>query len=352
MVKVSIICLAYNQAQFIEQTIESCLGQTADFAYEILIHDDASTDGTSEIIREYSDKYPKIVKATFETMNQISQGNANFLDDMFKRAEGEYIALCDGDDYWIDNRKLQKQVDYLENNKDCHVCFHPVRIEFVDGSKPNNIYPIPNSSSKEFTINELIRRNYIHTCSVMYRRGAFNKIPTGILPRDWYLHVYFASRGKTIGFMPDVMAVYRRHAGGIWWESQGKMDQLMKAHGIEWLGLYVAMKELFQTEPKRRKIIEGSIITHCHSLAKIDHKYKTQLMEAAATKYPQAMAIFVRSLLVDLENLHRHAKKQADIINHYVELSERLQKERDHIEGMMALRIDRTLRKLSLHKKY
>ena len=124
-IMVSICCITYNQASYIRDALEGFVNQKTDFAYEVLIHDDASTDGTADIIREYADRYPDLIFPILQTENQYSKGLTNVSGTFnFPRARGKYIAMCEGDDYWTDDRKLQKQVDYLEANPGCSLCFH------------------------------------------------------------------------------------------------------------------------------------------------------------------------------------------------------------------------------------
>ena len=122
---VSISCISFNQADYIGNVLEGFLNQNVNFPVEILIHDDASTDGTREIIEAYSNEYPNIIKPILQTENQFSKGakciHATY---NFYRSKGKYIATCEGDDYWIDNNKLIKQVQFLENNKDFSLCSH------------------------------------------------------------------------------------------------------------------------------------------------------------------------------------------------------------------------------------
>ena len=126
---VSICCLAYNHAQFIRKCLDGFLMQQTDFPIEILIHDDCSTDGTIEIIQEYTAKYPDLIFPLYEDENQYSRGGAGKMDLYnYRRARGKYIAYCEGDDYWTDPLKLQKQVDFMEANSDYSVCFHNFEI--------------------------------------------------------------------------------------------------------------------------------------------------------------------------------------------------------------------------------
>ena len=117
---VSICCITYNHEKYIRDAIEGFLMQKTDFPFEVLIHDDASTDGTADIIREYETKYPDIIKPIYQTENQYSKGIKISATYNYPRAKGKYIALCEGDDYWIDPYKLQKQVDFLEHMKNVY----------------------------------------------------------------------------------------------------------------------------------------------------------------------------------------------------------------------------------------
>ena len=126
---VSICCITYNHAPYIKQCIEGFLIQETTFPIEILIHDDCSTDGTTEIIRDYEKLYPNLIFPLYEEENQYQKGKASEIDFYnYKRARGKYIAYCEGDDFWTDPLKLQKQVDFMEANPDYSVCFHEITI--------------------------------------------------------------------------------------------------------------------------------------------------------------------------------------------------------------------------------
>ena len=122
---VSICCVTYNHAPFIRKCLDGFLMQKRDFPIEILIHDDCSTDGTTEIIKEYAAQYPDLIFPLYEEENQYSRGGAGKMDLYnYNRARGKYVAYCEGDDYWTDPLKLQKQVDFMEAHPDYSICFH------------------------------------------------------------------------------------------------------------------------------------------------------------------------------------------------------------------------------------
>ena len=217
---VSVVMLAYRHERYIAQAIESIIGQRTSFPMELVIGEDASPDATLEICRRYENLYPGKVVVVSTGENVSRGGNGNLLRTC-RRCRGKYVAFCEGDDYWIDPYKLQKQVDFMEANLDCTVCFHPVVVHWDDRSRPDGVYP-PNAErflSCPPTLNELLRVNYMQTNSVMFRWNSdgrlFDDFPSRELPGDWKLNLLHARQGR-IGFLPDVMAVYRRHADGLW----------------------------------------------------------------------------------------------------------------------------------------
>lgn len=243
----SIICTSYNHEKFIRQTLDGFVNQKTNFKFEVLIHDDASTDRTPEIIKEYEKKYPHIIKPIYQTENQFSKGVSISKEFNFPRVKGKYVALCEGDDYWIDNNKLQKQVDFLEANPNYSVCFHPVKFIYEDKPNKTNIYPSKKLLSEELTFEKLLQNNFIQTNSVVYRWRFNNEdvkdvIPNGIIPGDWYLHLCHAKVGK-IGALKDVMSVYRRHSGGVWSDTDATNKNLHRRHGLKELKMYNSVYE-------------------------------------------------------------------------------------------------------------
>ncbi|MDC0957915.1 glycosyltransferase, partial [Flavobacteriaceae bacterium] len=195
------------------EALDGFLMQKVDFDYEILLRDDASTDGTSKICHKYANKYPDKIKLLAYTENQYQKGVSPFRDNV-KRAKGKYIAMCEGDDYWTDPYKLQKQVNFLENNEDFSFCFHRV-YNSIEGKVRKNILSGPKATiiNSEFQVTDLIKEggSFVPICSLVYRNNFENKFPqwfhdcsVGDLP----LVLYLSNIGK-IGFLEDVMSVYR-----------------------------------------------------------------------------------------------------------------------------------------------
>lgn len=173
---VSIICNTYNQVDYIEATIKSFLLQKTSFDYEILIHDDCSNDGTKEIIESYANKYPNIIYPIYEKENQYSKCN---IDEKFQypRAKGKYIAYCEGDDFWIDENKLQKQYDYLESHNEINMSAHACMVIDAD-SLDLKYFIAPESKDKILTMKNVIRggAGYLGTNTLFFRRELCNKI--------------------------------------------------------------------------------------------------------------------------------------------------------------------------------
>ncbi|MDD2495369.1 MAG: glycosyltransferase, partial [Tissierellia bacterium] len=180
---VSICCLTYNHELYIRDTIEGFLIQKTTFPIEVLIHDDASTDKTAEIIKEYELKYPNLIKPIYQLENQYSKGVSVSATYNFPRAKGKYIALCEGDDYWIDSLKLQKQVDFLEENQDyglshgnCNLYYQKSgKIVINANNQFLNLEPIKNAND---LFHKLIKWEYIiRTATVVFRKDLLEQIP-------------------------------------------------------------------------------------------------------------------------------------------------------------------------------
>jgi glycosyltransferase involved in cell wall biosynthesis len=216
---VSVCCSAYNQKLFIAQTVESFLMQKTNFQFDIVIGDDCSTDGTSEILKSFEEKYPDKIKVMTPEKNVGPHLN---MINAVNVCKGKYIALCDGDDYWTDPYKLQKQVDFLEQNPEYIICCHYTRVVDIDG---NELYVDPKPVPLVHTYNDLLVGKQVETktASVVY-----HNIPevSELFEKPWYFTCYAADKmlkifatyntGRKIYVMPEVMSCYRNHVDGIW----------------------------------------------------------------------------------------------------------------------------------------
>lgn len=172
---VSISCITYNHEPYIAQTLDGFLMQKTSFPFEILIHDDASTDRTADIIREYEKKFPNLIKPIYQKENQYSKGFTSVSAAWnFPRAQGKYIALCEGDDYWIDENKLQMQVDFLENNPEYGMCYTNFNLV---SEKSKNIKQKALDTKKWNLKNWIISPGYTCPPSWCYRKELIKKIP-------------------------------------------------------------------------------------------------------------------------------------------------------------------------------
>jgi len=230
-VMVSIDCAAYNHEKYIAQALDGFLMQKTDFDYEILIHDDASTDRTAEIIREYQRKYPEIIKPIYQTENQYSKG---IHVDAYNRlrAQGKYIALCEGDDYWTDPLKLQRQVEYMEAHPECTMCFHSVEMVNHDQT-PTGRFVRPYRENCIVPIEDVIigGGKFFGTCSVVFPKKCMDNPPEFYLQcpiGDIPLALNLARQG-TVYYMDEMMSAYRRGVEGSWSsQALGSKDKLIK----------------------------------------------------------------------------------------------------------------------------
>lgn len=218
---VSICCVTYNHAPFIRKCLDGFLMQETSFPVEILIHDDASTDGTDEIIREYSGRFPDVIYPLFESENQYGKGQHNEIDFYnYRRARGKYIAYCEGDDYWTDSRKLQKQVDFMENHPAFSVCFH--RCQYYD--ERNQTYFDDHCSNilkghaegLEISLDDYFHQWITQPLTMMFRvvDFSFDWQHQYRYYRDYHEIYHLLKVGR--GFLfPFVGGVHIKHSGGI-----------------------------------------------------------------------------------------------------------------------------------------
>lgn len=295
---VSIVCITYNQEKYIQKALDGFLMQKTTFPVEIIIHDDASTDKTKQILKKYKEENGSSIKLELEKNNKFSKGDFSFLDGMFRKAKGKYIALCEGDDYWTDPTKLQQQVDFLDNNKEYSICFHPVKVLFEDNKNLSHIFPDPKVKYK-YNLKELLATNFIQTNSVMYRKQKYVDFTPDTLPIDYYLHLYHAQFGK-IGYLDKVMSTYRVHKNGVWWESHNNKDRFWKKNWETNLIFYNKILEMYGSNKEYKRIISISIANIFYNLITVDSGSQLPI---ALKKYPNEAKIAITTLNTQLLEL-------------------------------------------------
>jgi glycosyltransferase involved in cell wall biosynthesis len=211
--RISVVITTYNHEKYITQCLESILSQKGEFQLEIIIGDDCSTDGTRSILQKFQAKNPEIISILPSEKNL---GLPKNLKRCLDACSGSYIAICEGDDYWTDVYKLQKQMDYLELHQSLSMCFSALTIYFED---TNTFIPNILPDQDIITTERLIERNDIANFSCcMYRTSVVEKLPDGLFDMyvaDWMFNIACSQFGD-IGFIQDFLSVYRKHSGGAW----------------------------------------------------------------------------------------------------------------------------------------
>jgi glycosyltransferase involved in cell wall biosynthesis len=211
---VSVVVMTYNHGNFIAQALDSVLMQQVDFDYEILISEDCSTDGTREIVTRFGAQYPDRIRLLLSERNLHSNV---VVSRAIQAARGTYIAFLDGDDYWTHQKKLQRQVQFLDSLLQCSMCFHNARVMHEDGSRPARNWT-PDGQRAFSTFEDIWMGNFIPMSSTMFRRtvlGAISAWYDSFPLTDWPLHILAAQQG-TLGYINEVMSVYRLHSGGVY----------------------------------------------------------------------------------------------------------------------------------------
>lgn len=234
---VSILCHCFNHEKFIEETLNSFLMQKTDFPWEVIVHDDASTDNSGTLIKEYAERYPAIIKPIFQDKNQFSKGlKPTFFTS--RVARGEFFAFCEGDDYWLDENKLQIQADFLRANPDYAVCGHDAFI--FEGDQVIRSSKLPEKFKCDASGARLSKGWFILTLTVMFRRD-FDIWPeehSKILNGDTFL---FSRLGKIGGYkyMAEILpGAYRSHAGGIWSLVEDQKRTAHRLNSMFWISQY------------------------------------------------------------------------------------------------------------------
>jgi glycosyltransferase involved in cell wall biosynthesis len=220
--KLSVMMITYNHERFIAQALESALAQRVNFDYEIVIGEDCSTDRTREILMDFCRRYPKRIVPLLRDKNVGAMRNS---EATLAACRGQYLAPLEGDDYWTCDQKLQRQVDFLDTHPGSSICCH--RVQFLDETGVAETDVFPSLPAGPYTIEDLLKRNFVMTCSAVLRRDLVSGLPPWFREMklgDWPMFA-LAARHGTIELMDEVMSVYRIHQGGVW-SSMSSMNRL------------------------------------------------------------------------------------------------------------------------------
>jgi glycosyltransferase involved in cell wall biosynthesis len=294
--KVSIVATTHNQEGYVRQAFDSFLAQQTNFPVEIVVADDASTDSTPSIIREYTSRYPHMFRPIFRPENLGLNRN---MTGALSAARGEYVALCEADDYWTDPLKLSRQVAYLDRHPETTVCFHPVRVVWEDGYAKDSTFPPPHLRGN-LSVDALLLMNFIQTNSVVYRRlERYDDIPADVMPLDWYLHVRHAAQGD-IALLPDTMSVYRRHAQGMWHNQVADPPKFWLTLGPGHAATFDAMLDLFPGDAAREELIAAMADWILRQIANVPGPQGRAALDDTVAKYPR---------MAELARKHREAPR-------------------------------------------
>lgn len=276
---VSICCLTYNHGNFIDEAIQGFLIQETEFPFEIIVHDDASNDNTQEIIEKYHKKYPKLIKPIFQFENKLSKGEAPlFL--IAKKALGDFLAFCEGDDYWVDSNKLQIQIRFLSENPSFSVCSH----EYYEsnGKLIDKKFP-PFDTLTQMDYARL--QSFIQTSTIVLRRNEFiNSVPEKFqnFAKSSFYFLRMADFGD-IKFLKRKMSVYRLHSGGMWaLKSRFEQGKMRLSHMEFMMNFYKNKRKLATV--LRKHYLKVAVSYTCHFFWSLNF-HRTKYFLRLAKKY-------------------------------------------------------------------
>lgn len=277
-IAVTIICIVYNHAPYLRDALDSFINQKTSFAYQILVHDDASTDESPHIIQEYVKKYPNMFIPILQNQNQYSQGISN--GEIIKHfINSKYVAFCEGDDYWINEHKLQKQYDMLESNPNCQFCTHIVNI--LDEGKYNGRYPDKCIKTGYYQPEIALSFPYCQTSSFFLRSDAYfsylefrDNRTQKMLKYSEAALLYYKTLGD-FGFINEAMSCYRHNLPGGWTRANhNNIESIIKAEETS-----VELLKFFNeyTEHKYSSAFETRILEKEYSIRIIKGQYRDLL---------------------------------------------------------------------------
>lgn len=285
-IMVSIICNAYNHEPYIAQCLDGIVMQKTNFVFEVLVHDDASTDKTADIIRTYEKKYPHLIKPIYQTENQYYKGG--FEQFQYPRVQGKYVAICEGDDYWTDPLKLQKQYNAMEAHPEIDMCAHAaVAIDGRSGKKMVDLAPAKCDCI--IPVEKVIYGGggFAATDSLFYRPALDKAMPPfrEMMDYDYSMQIHGAMRGGML-YLKDCMSVYRCMAVGSWSTNMQADPEKRKAHEEE---VERMLRQLdVDTDGKYHEVIEFTLLRREFDSCRYANTYR-DLLDARFKKCMESL---------------------------------------------------------------
>ena len=319
---VSIWCTCYNHAEYVAQTLDSFLMQETNFPFEIIVSDDASTDGSADIIRSYAEKYPDIIRPVLLDENLFSTGANMFAELFFERNQGRYVAICEGDDFWTDPMKLQKQFDFMQAHPDYSACVHNTMLVYCGSDRQSELL-IKNRDEQDMEFATMIsgNSNSYHTSSLFCRAELLCNPPDFYFVAsdygfdDYAIGLWMYLNGK-VRYLDDCMSVYRINSNADSWSSgvDGRYDKLCRFISGE-----IAMLKAFceHVDAGQRALAEKEILKREFELMYIQGRDREQrkapyreLLDKKPLKYRAFN--FLKSYVPGLSKVYRRMKGYID----------------------------------------
>lgn len=283
---VSVRCITYNHESYISQALDSFLMQETDFPFEIVVHDDASTDKTTEILKKYERNFPKIIKPIYQTENQYSKHDGSIARILNEACKGKYIAFCEGDDYWCGSDKLQKQFDFLENNPVCGFCVHKVEMVRADNTSMGKFIPMNVQLSNEYISATFFLKMYaskdsFHLSSFFVRKELYsvflseNPLFKSVASvGDGPLLLFLATR-TNFYYFDNVWSCYRTNSIGSW--TQRVLKNSESRLKDRWS--HIKMLNAFDDYTHRtyHDILVQGVAAYEFEILQIEHNYREML---------------------------------------------------------------------------
>lgn len=267
---VDINLITYNHEKFIAQAINSVLEQKTNFEFRLIIGDDCSTDKTQSIVKDYAQQYPARIKTVLLSEHLGLYHENRIGIQVLKSSTAKYIALLDGDDYWTSPYKLQMQINLLEKNQDCTICFHNAYNLSEDGTQRPYLECWGISPKSRFTLEDILFSNFLPTCSVVFRNRFIEKLPKEfyqVLAGDWFLHVMNAQHGDIL-YLDEIWGVRRQHKGGL---VSGKSRMEILLANVEIIKTIDAYLKYKYTDKAQEKL--DYLYQEIENLLELDHSF-------------------------------------------------------------------------------